>query len=244
MSVRRKRDLERKKVAELARHYKALGYQVYADLSGFDTPSSVADIRPDVLARRGDETIIIEVKTRDSAKRDKHLIERLARYAERIPGARFDLVITNPRPQSQTSIKLRTLREELSTIYGGLLTEIQAALGSYNFDLIVILCFRLLEAFLAGLAEENDVRVEFGGSNLRRLAETLANKKIISPAVEELARELQDLRNGMVHGRQTLVPGPQAAQLCKRVISFLRQNDRNVDWPSDHALDILLGSQR
>lgn len=242
MSVRTTRNLEKKKIAELARHYKALGYQVYAELHGFDIPGNVEDVRPDIVVRKGDETIIIEVKTRDSAKRDKHLIERLARYAERVPGARFDLVMTNPRPQSKTSVKLKVLREELATIYGGLLTEIEAALGSYNFDLVVILCFRLLEGFLAGLAEENDVHVEFGGSNLQRLAEALANKKIVSRAVEELARELQALRNAMVHGRQALVSSPQATQLCKKVISFLRQNDRNVAWPSDHALDIFLGS--
>jgi len=243
MSMSAIKNREKKKIAELARYYKALGYQVQADLIGFRAPDTVADVRPDIVIQKGDEIIIIEVKSRDSAKRDKHLIERLARYAEEVPGTRFDLVLTNPRPQAQTSVKLRVLREELATVYGGLLAEIQAAIDSYNFNLVVILCFRLLEGFLAGLAEENDIHVEFGGSYLRRLADALASKKVLSKAVQDLALELQDLRNAMVHGTQALPSSAYVMELCKKVLSFLRQNDRNVDWPSQRDLDMILKSR-
>lgn len=92
------RDRERTRIAKLARDYKARGYQVYAELAGYESPDNIVGVKPDLVAKKGDETIIIEVKTRDTTKSGKDKIEKLARYAKSIPGARFDLVMTNPRP--------------------------------------------------------------------------------------------------------------------------------------------------
>lgn len=224
------RDLERKKIAELARHYSDLGYHVFAELPGFDMPEKFVDVRPDLVVRKGDETVIIEVKTGDSAKRVTDQIERLARYAEKVPGARFDLVITNPRPQSRTSAKLRTLRRKLRTINTGLLTEIHTALDNRNLESVVILSFRLLEGFLAGVAEENNIYIAPGPSALGRMSRALADKQIVSQAIKTLARQLQNSRNVIVHQRQPIVSASETIELYRKLISFLRENDRSIDW--------------
>lgn len=91
-----KRNLKRNKIQKLARYYKSLGYRVYAELPGYSPPNYYANIRPDLVVEKDDETILIEVKTRLSTERDKHDIEKLAEYAQRIPNTRFDLVLTNP----------------------------------------------------------------------------------------------------------------------------------------------------
>jgi len=231
-------DLERKKITELARHYSGLGYRVYAELRGFDTPEKFVDVRPDLVVKKGDETVIIEVKTGDSAKRAKDQIERLARYADKVPGTRFDLIITNPRPQSRSSAKLRTLRRKLRTINNGLLTEIHTALSNRNFESVVILSFRLLEGFLAGVAEENDIHIAPGPSALSRMSQALADKKIVSQAVKTLARQLQNSRNVIVHQRQPIVSASEAIDLYRKLISFLRENDRNIDWKFVPRLDL------
>lgn len=232
------RDLERKKITELAKHYSDLGYHVYVELPGFDTPDKFVGARPDLVVRKGDETIIIEVKTGDSAKRAKDQIERLARYADKVPGARFDLVITNPRPQSRTSTRLRTLRRKLRTINNGLLTEIHTALGNRNFESVVILSFRLLEGFLAGVAEENDIHIAPGPSALSRMSRALADKKIVSQDIKTLARQLQNRRNVIAHQRQPIVSASEAIDMYWKLLSFLRENDRNIDWKFVPKLDL------
>lgn len=110
--------LERKKIAKLARHYKSLGYKVYAELPGYEAPDNFVDVRPDLVVKKDDETIIIEVKTRDSTKRGKEEIEKLARYAERVPGTRFDLVLTNPRSSTERFRRWRhAIADELVRAY-------------------------------------------------------------------------------------------------------------------------------
>ena len=102
-------DRERRKIVELASDYKAKGFEVSANVHGFESPRTIKGIKPDLVAIKGDEIIIVEVKTSASAKRSKETIEQLARYAKESPGTRFDLVITNPR----------TRREKVTRILDG-----------------------------------------------------------------------------------------------------------------------------
>lgn len=95
------RDRELVRIKELAREYKARGYKVFAELTGYQSPDSISGVKPDLVAKKGDETIIIEVKTRDNTRNNKNKIETLARYADSTHGARFDFVMTNPRPTSE-----------------------------------------------------------------------------------------------------------------------------------------------
>ncbi len=101
------RDREQIRIYKLAREYKNRGYQVFAELEGYESPDTISGIKPDLVAKKGDETVIIEVKTRDTTKSSRNRIEQLARYAEDIPGTRFDFVMTNPRPTPERFKRLR-----------------------------------------------------------------------------------------------------------------------------------------
>lgn len=111
-------DRERRRIARLAQDYKAQGYQVYTELAGSEAPESIVGVRPDLVAKKGDETIIIEVKTRETTEVGREKIEKLARYAESVPGTRFDIVMTNPRPKQELFKRWRsTIAGELVRAY-------------------------------------------------------------------------------------------------------------------------------
>lgn len=50
-------------VKKLARDYKARGYDVEADLAGYETPPPVGGYRPDIRAKKGSHETIVEVET-------------------------------------------------------------------------------------------------------------------------------------------------------------------------------------
>lgn len=55
-----------KKVREEANKLKRQGFDVDADVSGFQKPKTIAGYRPDILATKGKQRKIIEVETHDS----------------------------------------------------------------------------------------------------------------------------------------------------------------------------------
>lgn len=54
------------KVRQVAKQFAHQGYDVQADVSGFTQPDTIDHVRPDVIARKGDERKIVEVETKDS----------------------------------------------------------------------------------------------------------------------------------------------------------------------------------
>lgn len=226
MNSKLSENLEKKKTAQIAEQYRRLGYQVYANLPGYDRPPAFEQVTPDLVAKKGRETIIIEVKTSDSAKRHKKQLDQLARYAKEMPGVRFDLVMTNPSPKSRTSY--RALREELRSIKHGLITEIDRALNQENAALAVTLISRLLEAFLIRIAEQNSIHPKPNQAVLPYLAKVLVDENIISPAVMQLSNYLSEVRSTAVHKKSFLIPMPTAYQVYQQVLSFLRQNDPDI----------------
>ncbi len=193
---------EREKIAALAREYMARGYDVLADIPIYESLAPIEGIRPDLVAKRGDEIVIVEVETSESLKKNKYIIAKLARYAKDIPGVRFDLVVTNPKPQSLVQVKANALQEQLRAMQEGLLTEIQEALEHDRPDLVVILGSRLLEQLLLRAAAKKSMRLPSPKErSLSALSRELASKNVVSQTIVEFASELQQYRNAIVHGK-------------------------------------------
>src|SRR6266487_6074034 len=88
--------LERKKALALARYYKSKGYKVLSLHAGVKLTPKIAGVRPDIVARKGGKTVIIEVKSNESLQGSFRTLTKLSNYAEKMPGHRFDIVVTNP----------------------------------------------------------------------------------------------------------------------------------------------------
>lgn len=60
-------------VEKIAKEYKRKGYDVDADLEGWDPPKNIGGVRPDIRARRGGHETPLEVETPGtvSSKRDQ-----------------------------------------------------------------------------------------------------------------------------------------------------------------------------
>ena len=92
---------ESQRVSELAADYRKKGYSVIEPRHASQIPEFMRDLGylPDLLATSPKESLVVEVKSRETASD----LTRLSRIAERVnaePGWQFVLVFTNPREQT------------------------------------------------------------------------------------------------------------------------------------------------
>ena len=92
--------LEAKVRAEVADDYRRRGYDVHVEPADAELPEFLRGFRPDIVARRADESVVVEIAvgTRTS------VAERLGAIAARVnsqPGWRFSLVFASPDQPDQ-----------------------------------------------------------------------------------------------------------------------------------------------
>ena len=82
------------KVLEEAKKLKRERYDVCADIEGFKKPPRQGNFIPDIVATKGNEEIIIEVETVDSANSPRDIAQQGAfQRAARRPGVKFKRII-------------------------------------------------------------------------------------------------------------------------------------------------------
>src|SRR6266581_705660 len=89
--------IERTEIERIAHEYTDQGYEVVVEPSGADLPDFVRQQAPDLIAKRGKDCLIIEIKhPRPDAERDR--IRAIAERVQSQPGWRFVLISPQERP--------------------------------------------------------------------------------------------------------------------------------------------------
>jgi hypothetical protein len=200
-----KPSIEQAKIASIARHYEAEGYKVFARLAGYEKPPRMGTHEPDLLVRKGEETIVIAIKTGSVDKERQVMIEQLARYASGTKGMRFDLVVTNPKPdRAQRGARDSRLLMEMRR---SLLQTLDATVASQPKAFLVISGL-VVEDLLRGVAEHREHllaglegdRFEEQPLDIAGLANHLMERHLISEAARDFFVEVLQLRNAVIHG--------------------------------------------
>jgi hypothetical protein len=79
-----------RRVQELAQEYQDRGYQVTVGPEPGQLPEPLARFRPDLVARKSDDAVVVEVKPRGSLSDPE--LQKLAKIVREQPGWRFELV--------------------------------------------------------------------------------------------------------------------------------------------------------
>lgn len=78
-----------KGVQASAEYYNQQGYNVQADIPGFARPETVGGRRPDVIAQNNQETVIVEVETKESLEKDREQQQAFEEFADSHKNVRF-----------------------------------------------------------------------------------------------------------------------------------------------------------
>lgn len=76
-------------IQDSAEYYKKQGYNVQADISGYDKPKTIQGKRPDLIASKKGEKVILEIETLDSFAKDKKQRTVFKEYADGRKKTRF-----------------------------------------------------------------------------------------------------------------------------------------------------------
>jgi REase_AHJR-like len=133
---------ESRRVQELAREYERRGFKVEIEPSRKSLPEFFGAYIPDLIAHRGNEHIVIEVKSRATLSSSK----QLAAVAEKLKehtGWRLELVVTNPtisKEEDRPSLDSNSAKRRLA--------EAKELLSDGRLDAAILLGWSAAEATL------------------------------------------------------------------------------------------------
>ncbi len=180
-------------VQDTAERLRAQGWHVTIEPSETDLPAPLHGFRPDLLARRGQEHLVVQVASRQRSASMRSVA--LAEQVNRLPGWRLDMVYAPEPPliEDQEQLLNRAARaRDLAT------SDPEAAL---------LLGWSAMEGTLHRLADSRGGDVDSAGALLARLASLGA----IDEDEHELLRDALHTRNALVHGQKG--PAPDVGQL-------------------------------
>jgi len=213
-----KQSAEKRKIASLARQYESEGYEVAMEPLSSSMLPQFRNYRPDLLVRKGEEVILIEVVSGKTSKEKQDAIEYFARYAKEQKGVRFDLVVTNtrktiPQKQYRDSKLLKLLRERT-------VKAIDETVHSYPAASI-ILCSLLVENLLKGL-QSDESGLPDRNISMIELAHQLQERQIISKSAQNFVAQLWEVRNKLFHEPADRTSITNASDICEKTKSLLR----------------------
>lgn len=191
----RTEQLERERLLELAEEYRQKGYEVLLPPKPEELPDFLRDYRPDMIVRRGEEAIVIEVKSRTSIASAQYL-QGLAQAVEEHPGWRVKLVMTNPEDATYSAKVEGSLQEH------EIKTQLQVArdLAVHHPESAILYAWSLAEATLRLLANQERFMQK---PEPLRLLKQLATEGVISKAEYQSLMNAFPLRNAIAHGFKT-----------------------------------------
>jgi uncharacterized protein YutE (UPF0331/DUF86 family) len=190
-------NIERERLIKLAKEYCDKGYEISFQPNPEDLPDFLKNYRPDMIARRGDEAVIIEVKSRSSLNSSAQYLRNLAQAVEQHPGWRFELVMTNPEDATYSQRAEGSLQE--TEIESRL--QVARQLATQHPESAILYSWSLAEATLRLVAENE-------GLSLQRfdplyLVKKLATDGVLSKSEYQLLMNALSLRNSIAHGFKT-----------------------------------------
>lgn len=191
-------NIERERLLRLAEEYRNKGYEVSFHPNPEDLPDFLRGYRPDLIARQGNESVIVEVKSRSSLNSSStQYLRNLAQVVEQHPGWRFELVMTNPEdaaysPKAESSLQKPEIETRL---------QVARQLATQHPESAILYSWSLVEATLRLVAEHE-------GLSLQRfdplyLVKQLVTEGVISRPEYQLLMNALSLRNAIAHGFKT-----------------------------------------
>lgn len=195
----RARLLHLRKLKELINEYSNQGYEIFADFQGYPRPRIIGNFRPDLIAKRGDREVIIEIASRSEMDKIKTKMEKLAEYADKNKDIRFDIVLTNPRTSLAKNHKSESQRRLLKHVWQYLLKDVNASYRRKQYDATFYLLYDLLKSILEEQATSKRIIAIGGRYTLKQIIDSLLRSGFLDKEDYRSVKKLVIARNKIVH---------------------------------------------
>jgi len=188
------RELETRRLQDVAREYRKKGYEVILHPSKNDLPEFLSSYEVDMIARSKEETVIVEIKTQSSLAQADYM-QSLADKIQKHTGWRFELVVTNPKQEPFPEEEYQLLSElDLMKRIG----ETRQLLAEGHKEAALLLAWATAEGSLRLLAHREGVPLE--RRSPAYMMKYLASLGLIESRDYDVLQNVLDIRNKAVHG--------------------------------------------
>ena len=206
--------LEKQRTHALAEEYRSKGYQVIEEPSQEQLPDFLSNYRPDLLVQKGNEGIVVEVKSRASlAKNPK--IRDLARLLQTKPRWNFELVVVSEKETLNTPEGIQPFERE--DILRGLQTA-EELLTSGAAEAALLLSWPALEATVRLMTVAEGIVLEQLASPA--ILKQAVSNGVISRSDYGFLMDTLKYRNALAHGFKAIDFDPA---LAKDLISTIKR---------------------
>lgn len=209
---------EATKIRQLAKDYEKRGYEVLIEPYGNQLPDFMKNYRPDMIVRKGDEHLVVEVKMdNSSAKKDQ--IMQYADLLKEHDGWDLELIVLKPRqtvtydiPIEKETSSIITWREiDQKTVQAASLLE-----KGYD-EAAILIAWIAIEGAARQLAFSEKIRTE--GKPTAQIVKSLVTYGLITNTKYNQMMKWMDLRNTIIHGIQH----PQIGnKMLRRMLDVIR----------------------
>jgi len=163
-----------------------------------DLPDFLKNYRPDMIAHRGNEAVVVEVKSRsDISSSSSQYLRNLAQVIEQHSDWRFELVITNSGEHEYA------LKSEGSLQQHEIVSQLQVAkqLVSQHPESAILYSWALTDATLRLITEKEGLSLQRFDTGY--LVKQLVVEGVISRSDYQFLMNVRSLRNAIAHGFKT-----------------------------------------
>jgi hypothetical protein len=181
------------KVRQIAKQYESEGYTVLVEPRDDQVPPFVAGLGLDMIAFRGEEKVVVEVRATRSDLARSPRVARLAEAVNSQPGWRFDLVVLEQESPLERAVG--TASEPSDEQLRGMFDRARKAMSVGLLDMAAVHAWAALEAVMRRMSGS-----ERYFSRSRDLLASLYSQGFLNRVEFERAREASTIRNQAVHG--------------------------------------------
>ncbi len=210
--------LEKQRVYTLAEEYRRKGYTVVEKPMLEQLPEFLFGYQPDLLVRKGNKTMIVEVKTRSSLTGNSQVRE-LARLLQAKPDWDFELVMV--REGEKLLIPEDARPFERDDILQGIAEAERLTILGFN-EAAFLLAWSTAEATIRFLTEEEDIVLD--RPMALHLFEQAITNGVISRDDYNFLLQAVRYRNALVHGFKTADVAPALVQTLLMTTQRLLQS--------------------
>jgi REase_AHJR-like len=210
-----------KELESVAKDYRKEGYAVVTHPGSDQLPGFAKEFGADILATRGDENVLVQVKRNRVELEYDPTVLRLAEITKEHPGWRYDLVILEGgSPESRPGYK-----EPSTQQIEEILTDAERV-TSVSPRAAFVLAWAGLEASMRRIAQRAGIGGRLGTQPLTLIRELYTSGRI-SPKVFRELEELRIKRTELVHGMEAPpVDAGWVRLLVDTARQFLAESDK------------------
>jgi Holliday junction resolvase len=216
--------MEQKSFEKVAQRYREEGYDVVVRPHRDQIPPFVKDFQVDLIATRGNEGVVVEIKTNRIDLSSDHQLTQLAEIVNMQPGWRLDLVVLEQETAIQKAAQDGTepSDEQLAQILKTAEDLVDKGYTPYAY----VVAWGGLEAAMRRVRDGAEL---YGQTAPAELMRTLYGNGFLSREQFERLRESYKIRTQVVHG---LVP----PRIDSELVRFVTATARHLAYDEEAVL--------